>query len=656
MHTGATFSLVHVFLALAIAAGASALFLTLSVFDNKYAAPGSQAINGLLYVDEASLESTPVRYLCDGWALYPDELLTPATLPNANADALRYVSLGQFGNFSLGDERRSPHGCGTYVMTMNLPAEEHQYALEIPEVYSAYRLYVDDQLVSTRGNPDAEEYQDAVSSNLVVFSGKGTITLMFAVSDYAYFYSGMTHPPAFGEPSAVDDVRITRIAIAAATVGVSLLLSLLALILAFAVREKRYLTILFALLCFCTALFVAYPLVRGLITLPVQPWYTLELVSGYAIMLLCIAICNDICQVDKLAARVSSIVAGAFCLLVTAYGLGAANLDVYLIAAFSNATFVFKLAAAVYVLAAAARRVGARDFIEPMLYAAIFYAVSILWDCLIPAYEPILGGWFMEWGSLALMLAVGVSLTHTIASGYRRSLSLSEQRRHMEQQMAAQSEHLKQAAAWEEADRRVRHDFRQHLNLMVTLIHEGQIDELASYVETVADDVQGVSRTYAHLADHVEINALLNHYHSLARTQDVTFTSRVILPQNVSIRPVDLCIIVGNLLENAFEACARHRTRQALAEAKGAPTSEASPYAVFVGSEIAGSFLTIVVDNSPAIKPRMHNGRFFSSKRDGWGIGLASVRDTVKALGGTLSVDYQNQQFSVTLHIPVEDE
>lgn len=639
------FQLAQVLLAVAIAALASALFLALSVYDNKYFAPGTQAINGILYLNDAESDNQPVRYLCDGWAFYPDQLLTPDTLSTADTGALRYLSLGQYGNFSMGETQRSPHGTGTYTLTLNLPEETRMYALDIPEVYSAYRLYINGNLAASLGNPDPDNYIDAVGDRMALFEGGGSVTLLFAVSDYSYVYSGMTHPIAFGDPQSIISTHEMRVSIGAAAESMTMLFGILALMLSIAIRNRRLETGLFALLCACTALFTAYPLVRGLFVLPVQPWYTLELVSGYAVVVLVIAICNTICKASRLAAWASTLVAGAFCLAVALFSLGAPFLSEGAITLFSTAAFCFKLMAAAYLLACAVQRIRQTGRFEPMLFASVFYAASVVWDRLIPKYEPILGGWFMEWGCLALVFATGISLASMIASGYRRGLSLAAQRRSMEQQITVQSEHLRQLASWEETERAARHDFRQHLNLISVLAQENKTAELAAYVDRMSAATSTTEQVVVRLCDHVELNALLNHFRSVARDRSIRFTVQVAVPQDVSVSAVDLCIIVGNLLENAFEACMAKMNEN---EATDQPCCS-----VFIAAEVVGNELVVVVDNEPANKPRVRDGRLLSSKRDGWGIGFSSVRDTVNSLGGTLSAEYQNEQFSVSLYIPV---
>ena len=70
-----------------------------------------------------------------------------------------------------------------------------------------------------------------------------------------------------------------------------------------------------------------------------------------------------------------------------------------------------------------------RDFIHrgekrrrPIFYAAA--TCVFIWDRLLPVYEPIIGVWFVEWGSLFIATAIGYSLWHVVVKGYGNSLIL----------------------------------------------------------------------------------------------------------------------------------------------------------------------------------------------------------------------------------------
>ena len=186
----------------------SLFFLGLYQFNNKYSQNTIQAANGILALSEEELQKSPVRFLVSGWAFYPDALLTPEEIRD-ESHYMRYLSIGAQTNFSS-PANPSPYGCGTYQMTFFLPERKEAYALEIPEVFSAYNLYLDHDLILQMGEP--AQGTPLVQNRMVTFHGGKPVTLTIAVSNYDHFYGGIVYPPAFGTMLAVNTTRGIRFA------------------------------------------------------------------------------------------------------------------------------------------------------------------------------------------------------------------------------------------------------------------------------------------------------------------------------------------------------------------------------------------------------------------------------------------------------------
>ena len=136
----------------------SAVCIMLYFLNNKYTDPAPQAENGYLDLTQETEETYPLRFLRDGWAFYPDALLGPEDFNDgAPKEYMVYTSIGDFTRFDRMGTRETPFGCGTWVLDLWLP-ETGDYALELPEIFSAYRFYVNDRLVLQTGDPDPETY------------------------------------------------------------------------------------------------------------------------------------------------------------------------------------------------------------------------------------------------------------------------------------------------------------------------------------------------------------------------------------------------------------------------------------------------------------------------------------------------------------------
>lgn len=612
----------------------SALFLALYHFDNKYTQDAPQPINGTLYLSEADWTKTPIRYLRDGWRYYADRLLTPEALKQ-QGDNYQYLYIGEASNFALGDSRRPPHGSASYALTMYLPEEVHTYAIELPEIYSAYRFYVDGKLRLQMGEPGMQEYQDQTQCRIIPFEASGKVTLLLAVSDRSWIYSGLVYPPAFGEPLNVNTSRGVRIGLCLIIVTATLMLAAFTFYLAIRTRRRNNIWIFF-LLCMATAVFTSYSVVHGILQLPIQPWYSIELVSGYLVTLLVILLHNRICDTGRQAQIISGALAGFVSVLALLYGLFAAQLTLPVMLAFSNVVFGFKLLTAVYLLFTAA--VAVRRNIEKatiLLYADIVYACAFLWDRLLPNYEPMFGGWFQEWGSLSLVIATGVLLWYDVAMGYRHSLVYAEEQRQMKRQLAMQVEHLRQMNQKVEESAKLRHDFRHHLRTLMTLSEEGRREELGNYIRGITEINEGTR--LGRLTDNVELDALVQYYSNLAQSDSIQFRAKLRLPATLHFPIVDLCGLLGNLLENAVEACLRQRT--------GNKT-------IFIAGRAQDGQLEFVVDNSFDGELKTRGGKYLSSKRNGFGLGISSVLETVERYNGIINLYADEKGFHAEVSLP----
>ncbi len=100
-----------------------------------------------------------------------------------------------------------------------------------------------------------------------------------------------------------------------------------------------------------------------------------------------------------------------------------------------------------------------------------------------------------------------------------------------------------------------RHDYRNHIQTMKAYLSMGKYDELAVYLDQLDEDINQVDTVIK--TGNVMVDAILNSKISVARARQITVEAKATVPQQLSIAEVDLCVILGNLLDNAIEACMR---------------------------------------------------------------------------------------------------
>ena len=287
----------HFIISIACIFVSSIIFIGLFFHDNKYTHAGLQPANGILYLSESELSSHSLRFLIRGWCFYPDRLLTPDDLPD-NSDYMTYTAIGEHTHFDLDGRRSNPHGQGTYVLRIILPEKEASYSLMLPEIYSSYRLYVNDSPAIQVGNPSADSYSAKTQERTCTFTAGGTVTILIAVSDQTHFYSGMVYPPAFGYTYSVNFYRAMRMILSVIVVVLAAAVSLLGFYLGLRMKYRNACT--FSALCLICAIFYALPVIHTILCLPVIPFSAIALAVTYAIPALVISLHNRICKLDIL--------------------------------------------------------------------------------------------------------------------------------------------------------------------------------------------------------------------------------------------------------------------------------------------------------------------------------------------------------------------
>ena len=126
----------------------------------------------------------------------------------------------------------------------------------------------------------------------------------------------------------------------------------------------------------------------------------------------------------------------------------------------------------------------------------------------------------------------------------------------MERRMAAYQQdlmekHCEEVENMYRQTRGWRHDYRNHIQTMKAYLSMGQYEELSRYLDQLDEDLSQVDTVIK--TGNVMMDAVLNSKISVARAKQITVEAKASVPQRLSIAEVDLCVILGNLLDNAVK-------------------------------------------------------------------------------------------------------
>lgn len=182
-----------------------------------------------------------------------------------------------------------------------------------------------------------------------------------------------------------------------------------------------------------------------------------------------------------------------------------------------------------------------------------------------------------------------------------------------------------------------RHDYHNHIQALQASMALGKYEEVNDYLRQLNDDLTQVDATVK--TGRVMIDAILNGKMNIAAQNDIPVNARAKIPDGTPVTDVDLCVIIGNLLDNAIE------------ENKRLPKEDRF-IRIYIGRK--NTQLYLVFTNAAGKKRDKRRSLFPSAKGAQHGLGLVRVEGLVKKYGGLFSADSEDGGFTAELLIPLQ--
>lgn len=174
--------------------------------------------------------------------------------------------------------------------------------------------------------------------------------------------------------------------------------------------------------------------------------------------------------------------------------------------------------------------------------------------------------------------------------------------------------------------RKMRHDLRHHRTVLSALVKAEDIAAVSAYIEQISIDDSSIPVT-----GNLAFDSVLLFYLDAAKKMEVTVESDLVIGEALPISAPDLCVILGNLLENAVEA------QQYLPKEKRLVRISAR------GDE---SSLVLAIDNRFDGTLNSSAGDFVSRKEgDNHGMGISSISSVCKKYDGVYNIDVDGDMF-----------
>ncbi|WP_338114454.1 sensor histidine kinase [Tissierella carlieri] len=97
-----------------------------------------------------------------------------------------------------------------------------------------------------------------------------------------------------------------------------------------------------------------------------------------------------------------------------------------------------------------------------------------------------------------------------------------------------------------------RHDYHNHIQVMKAYLSLGKYEDMDEYLNDLDKDLTNIDTVLK--TGNLMVDAILNSKLSMAISQGININAKATVPKNLQVADVDLCVIIGNLMDNAMEA------------------------------------------------------------------------------------------------------
>lgn len=211
-----------------------------------------------------------------------------------------------------------------------------------------------------------------------------------------------------------------------------------------------------------------------------------------------------------------------------------------------------------------------------------------------------------------------------------------KRKRIQEYQNALMEQHYTEVENIYSIMRRWKHNWHNQIQVLSAYLESGEYDRAKTYLEDIHQAIQQIDTVVK--TGNTLVDAVLNSKVSLMKSHKIIVEIDVKVPATLSIPDVDLCFIIGNLLDNAMEACV-------------SLSSETRFVHIYI--RVKGLQLYMSFTNSAGKKQEKVGNIFISTKGKSHGLGLASVDALVKKNGGYLTRASEDGGYTTEVILPI---
>ncbi|MEG0179599.1 MAG: GHKL domain-containing protein [Oscillospiraceae bacterium] len=181
--------------------------------------------------------------------------------------------------------------------------------------------------------------------------------------------------------------------------------------------------------------------------------------------------------------------------------------------------------------------------------------------------------------------------------------------------------------------RAFRHDMQNHFLCFDSLLVAGNVEEARKYITSVFSILESKAPTIS--TDNYMFDILLAEKMRRAQDDGIAVEYSLNIKPKLKIENFDWCIMLGNAMDNAIEACAKIENKE--------------NRKIFIKAATHKAMLNIVIKNTSVAPVAIDKNTYATTKHDkkNHGLGLKNISKTVESYGGVMKTGYENGYFTI---------
>ena len=182
-----------------------------------------------------------------------------------------------------------------------------------------------------------------------------------------------------------------------------------------------------------------------------------------------------------------------------------------------------------------------------------------------------------------------------------------------------------------------RHDYHNHLQSLKGYLSLNKVNQMKNYLNELETDLDSIDTLYH--SGNLQLDSILNAKLAIAGKGHIRIHCDASIPPQLHVSDLDLCVILGNLLDNAIESCRKIEN------------PDERFIRVYIGILKKQLYISITNATSETVKQRTDH--YFTTKRGDHGHGLKRVDQVVKKYDGYLNRQNEPGVFATEIVLPL---